>query len=128
MNELKARVVLVDDDEDTCEMMRILLGNAGYDVLIATTMKEGLSLIKYAGCDLILLDGHFPDGSGVDMCRKIRAYDSNTPILFFSGASDKSNVEEAMRSGAQGYLVKPCSLKKLEQTIAELLVKECSTA
>jgi DNA-binding response OmpR family regulator len=125
MNELKSRIVCVDDDEDTCEMMRALLSDAGYDVLIATTVKEGLSLVKYGGCDLVLLDGQFPDGTGLEMCRIIRAYDSRTPILFCSGAADKSDIEDAMRSGAQGYLVKPCSLEKLEQTIAGLLVKEC---
>lgn len=124
MDEIKGRIVCVDDDVDTCEMMCILLGKAGYDVLSATSVKDGLSLIKYSGCDLILLDSRFPDGTGIEMCRMIRAFDSKTPILFYSGISGDSEIEGAMRAGAQGYLVKPCSIQRLEQTISRLLVKQ----
>lgn len=122
MEELKGRVVCVDDDVDTCEMMRTLLGNAGYDVSVAHTVTEGLSLVKYGCCDLILLDACYPDGTGVEMCRMIRTFDSKTPILFLSGAAYRHNIEEAMRAGAQGYLVKPCRIERLEQAIERLLV------
>lgn len=121
MNEPRTRVVCVDDDWDTCEMVRAVLNSSGYDVLTATTVREGLSLIRRGGCDLILLDGRLPDGTGVEMCRAIRAFDPETPILFCSGADDRSDIERAMRAGAQGYLVKPYGLRKLEQSIAGLL-------
>jgi DNA-binding response OmpR family regulator len=125
MEEPRARVVCVDDDRDTCEMVRAVLNSSGYDVLTATTVREGLSLIRNNGCDLILLDGRLPDGTGVEMCRAIRAFDPETPILFCSGADDRSDIERAMCAGAQGYLVKPYGLRRLKQSIAGLLVKEC---
>ena len=124
MNEPRARVVCVDDDQDTCEMVRAVLESSGYDVLTATTVKEGLSLVRHSDCDLILLDGCFTDGTGIEMCRTIRNFDSKTPILFCSGADDKSDIEQAMQAGAQGYLVKPCGIRKLEQAIAGLVVKD----
>jgi two-component system response regulator AtoC len=124
MEELKGRIVCVDDDMDTCEMMRTLLGNAGYDVAVATTVTEGLSLVKYGDCDLILLNERYSDGTGVEMCQMIRTFDCKTPILFFSGAADRHNIEEALRAGAQGYLVKPGGIQWLEQTIERLLVVE----
>lgn len=127
MHEPRTKVVCVDDDWDTCEMVRAVLGSSGYDVLIATTVREGLRLVRHGGYDLILLDGRFPDGTGIEMCQTIRAFDSKTPILFCSGADDRSDIEQAMRAGAQGYLVKPCGIRKLEQAIAGLLVKECQT-
>lgn len=117
----KGRILCVDDDVDTCELLGILLGGAGYEVVFATSVAEGLGLAKSGQCDLIILDGLFSDGTGVELCRMIRAFDSETPIVFCSGAARQSDIAEAMSAGAQEYLVKPCSLEQIEQTVVTLM-------
>jgi DNA-binding response OmpR family regulator len=57
---------IVDDDLDTCEMLDILLGDAGYEITFATSVAEGLSLANSKQCDLILLDGLFKDSTGIE--------------------------------------------------------------
>jgi DNA-binding response OmpR family regulator len=124
----KKRILCVDDDVDTCEMLHILLGSAGYEVTFATSVTEGLSLAKSGQCDLIILDGLFHDGTGVELCRMIRAFDSETPIVFCSGAARQSDIAEAMSAGAQEYLTKPCNLEQIEQTVITLTRAERTSA
>jgi two-component system, NarL family, response regulator DevR len=66
------------------------------------------------------LDNWLPDGSGVELCRVIRAFDPNIPILFYSAVAYDRDIKEALLSGAQAYLVKPVSLDDLEQEVARL--------
>jgi DNA-binding response OmpR family regulator len=116
----KGRILCVDDDLDTCQLMRIVLESEGYEVAFATSVAEGFSLVKNERCDLILLDGLFDDGTGVELCRRIRAFDPDTPIVFCSGAVRQSDIAEAMCAGAQEYIIKPIVIKELLQTITRL--------
>jgi DNA-binding response OmpR family regulator len=61
-----------------------------------------------------------PDGSGIGLCRAIREFDPYTPILFYSAAAYERDIQEALRSGAQAYLVKPVKPEDLEQAVAKL--------
>ena len=111
------KVLCIDDDQDTCEMMIILLGQSGYEVIHAPTVAEGFMLARKGGFDLIILDWHFKDGTGIELCQMIRTFDPKTPILFYSGAAYQQDMEKAMKVGAQGYLVKPTGLTHLIQAI-----------
>jgi DNA-binding response OmpR family regulator len=119
MKEHKGRVLCADDDPDTCEMMTILLGESGYDVTVAQTAADGLMLARDCAFDLIILDWHFKDGSGIELCQMIRNFDPKTPILFYSGAVYSQEVEKALKVGAQGYMVKPTGLSHLLKVISE---------
>ena len=61
-----------------------------------------------------------PDLTGVELCERIRAFDKETPIIFYSAAANKSDHEEAMKAGAQSYIDKPGNLDELEETIPRL--------
>jgi DNA-binding response OmpR family regulator len=96
MAETKARILCVDDDLDTCEMWRAILCSVGYEVMTATSVNEALRQANNEGCDLILLDSYFDDGTGIELCRMIRAFDSMTPILFCSGAAERG-IKETLK-------------------------------
>lgn len=113
------KVLCVDDDQDTCEMMTILLGQSGYEAVQAKTAYDGLMLSREGGFDLIILDWKLEDGTGIELCQMIRTFDPKTPILFYSGAAYQDEVEKAMKVGAQGYLVKPTGLAHLMQAISK---------
>ena len=107
MEKAKGRILCVDDHKDTCDMLTALLGLEGYEVIQANNVTDGLCEALSGDFDLILLDWVFKDGSGIDLCKALATAHSNTPILFYSGIAEKSEMEAAMQAGAQGFLVKP---------------------
>ena len=114
---IKGRVLCADDDKDTCEMVTTMLGQAGYEVRQALSVREGLRLAKKGGFDLILLDWIFQDGTGIELCEMIRSFDSKTAILFYSGIAYEAEIKKALRTGAQGFIVKPLGTETLVQTV-----------
>ncbi len=102
-------------------MLRILLGRAGYEVGAASGVAEGLRLAEDGRFDLYILDNSLADGTGLELCRRIREFDSATPILFFSGLAYESDRRLGLDAGAQGYLVKPGGLDKLVETVTRLI-------
>jgi CheY-like chemotaxis protein len=121
MTPYKKRILFVDDEEDTRDMLCALLGLVNCEVLTAGTAAEALELIAGGGFDLYLLDNWLPGGSGTELCRKIRESDPHTPVVFYSGAALDSEREEALAAGAQAYLVKPRDLGLLLETVNNLL-------
>jgi DNA-binding response OmpR family regulator len=121
MEKPKKRILCVDDDLDTCQMVETLLRLSGYEVTYAMTVADGSTLAKKGGFDLYLLDWYFPDGSGIELCQYIRMFDATTPILFCSGAAYETDIKRAMGAGAQGYLVKPTDVENLIDSIQSCL-------
>lgn len=119
MESDKKRILCVEDDLDSCEMLQVLLSD--YEVITANTVGEGLRLANAERFDLYLLDSRYPDGTGADLCRQLRRFDSQTPVLFHSGMEGESDINEAMSAGAQGYLVKPIAVDELQGSIKRLL-------
>jgi two-component system phosphate regulon response regulator OmpR len=77
-------------------------------------------MVEAGGFDLYLIDNWIEGDSGGGLCRRMRAADPQTPILFLSGAVYPADIETARRSGAQGYLEKPCSPEALVEEIVKL--------
>ena len=121
MQPTKRHILCVDDNDDTCFMLSALLGRAGYEVRTASGVAEGLRLAESERFDLYILDNRFADGTGLELCRRIREFDSATPILFFSGLAHESDRQHGLDAGAQGYLVKPNDLDKLVETVTRLI-------
>ena len=121
MEKVKGRILCVDDHKDTCEMLTALLGLEGYEVVQANNIADGLSAALSETYDLILLDWVFKDGSGIDLCNALTRVNSITPILFYSGIAEKSELEAAMQAGAQGFLVKPVDVNDLLQSVSRFV-------
>jgi DNA-binding response OmpR family regulator len=115
----RGRILFLDDDKDTCELVSLILGQAGYEVILGRSVAEGLRLTRNKQFDLILLDWHFADGTGVDLCRAVREFDGDTPIFFYTGMAFEHHLHTAMQAGAQGCLVKPVEMETLLKTVAE---------
>lgn len=115
----KASILCVEDDRDTCELLGVLFPD--YDIVFAHTASEGLRLFESRRFDLCLLDNWLPDGSGIELCKKIRALDDGVPIVFASAAGFKADIQKALDAGAQEYLVKPYEPEKLRQIVKNLI-------
>jgi DNA-binding response OmpR family regulator len=118
MGKTRGRILCVDDDGDTRDMMTALLGLEGYEVVGAQSLADGTSLALAGGFDLVLLDWVFKDGTGIELCTRIRNSDAATPILFYSGMALSADIDNAMRAGAQGFLVKPVDFDELLQSVS----------
>ena len=115
-------ILCVEDDKDTCELLGVLFPN--YDVVFAHTVGEGLRLFESRQFNLCLLDNWLPDGSGIELCKKIRALNQDIPIVFASAVGYKADIQKALDAGAQEYLVKPYEPEKLLKIVKNLIEKK----
>ena len=116
----KKRILFVDDDADTRDMMGTLLRLYGYEAIIASSVDNALERAKSGGLALCILDHWLTESDGVELCEQIRAFDSHTPIMFYSGAGYTADIQKGLDAGAQAYLVKP-DFEHLKPTIDRLI-------
>jgi two-component system, OmpR family, response regulator len=100
-------VLCVDDDEDSRVMLTTLLGIALIEAKAVGTAAQALSSIRSEHFDLYLLDSRLSDADGFELCRQIRVYDPQTPILFFSGEGFDADKKKGIEAGANDYVIKP---------------------
>lgn len=121
MSKSGKRILCIEDDEDTCELLATWLGLSNCEVISASTMARGVELAQQQGFDLYLVDSRLPDGTGVEVCRKIRTFDRQTPILFWSGDEENEGLCHAYAAGAQAFIAKPIDPDPFMRTIEDLL-------
>ena len=115
------RVLYVEDHEDTRDLVTLVLEQRSIEVVTGTTIASGVALAETQDFDLYLLDSWLPDGSGLDLCKQIRKFDKATPIVFYSAAAYEIDREQALKSGAQAYLVKPSHPSELCSMVSSLI-------
>lgn len=117
------KILVVEDDGRTRDLVRSALEEKGYLVVEADGAKVGLHLFGAQKPDLVILDIHLPDGSGLDVCRKIRERKdlSTTPVIMLTGRSGLEDKESGFTAGADQYLVKPVAPRELVLWVEALL-------
>jgi len=116
------RILYVDDNKDSCEMISLMLHLADDSYQVSTvSTQQSLALIESQSVDLYILDYALPEMTGIELCRRIRQTGSQTPVLFYSAMARETDRNEAIAAGATEYLVKPNDLDKLTETIKRLL-------
>ena len=109
------RVLYVDDDVETCEMMKYWIREeCGCDISIAMDGKEALQMIDAEFFDLFLLDYCLPDTTGIKLCEKIRALYPDAPIAVYSALDRDIDRQRALAAGATSYMVKPEDLDQIK--------------
>jgi DNA-binding response OmpR family regulator len=103
----RPRILCVDDDEDSRVMLTTLLKLALIEAKAVGTAAQALLSIQTERFDLYLLDASLPDHDGFELCRRMRDFDPDTPILFFSGAAHESDKKRGIEAGADDYVIKP---------------------
>lgn len=117
----KKLVLCLEDDPDTCELIEIILGADGFEVVIAPTLPDAMRLIEATAFAIYIVDQHLPGGAGIDFIRRARQNGDATPILVHSAAAFKRDIDAAIEAGADEYLVKPNGWTKLIETVNGLL-------
>ena len=123
MEHTKARILHVDDHQDTRLMMSALLQDRGYGVLTAGSVGEALELAKEINFDLYILDVRLPDGMGVELCQKLHEMRRGVPILYYSAYGDEADHQNALNTCGNAYLKKPVCIADIQETIEKLLAE-----
>lgn len=118
MSDIK--VLIVDDDENICELISLYLKKEGYITVCGNDGEEALSKFKTSQPDLIILDVMLPKIDGIRVCREIRA-SSNVPIIMLTAKGETFDKVLGLEMGADDYLVKPFEAKELVARIKAVL-------
>lgn len=119
--ETSRRVLFVEDTSDTRDLVEFSLKQDGFEVVTAQTALEGLTEARANAFALILLDIGLPDKDGLQLCREIRLFDQQTPILFYTAFAELLDLDEAKKAGAQGCLRKPEDTVRLGEVARRLI-------
>ena len=117
--ENRRRILVVDDHLDTLRSMKLLLTRLGYHVLSAENMTDALRIAEEEHFDILLSDIGLPDGSGLELVKRIRETRS-VPALALSGFGMEEDVERSREAGFFDHLTKPVSIDRLRSAISEL--------
>ena len=120
---MKQRILVVEDQSDSRRIMRDLLTNAGFEVLEATSGREGLETAARERPDLILMDLQLPVIDGLEATRRIKADPAlkAIPIIAVTSYALSGDNEKAMAAGCDGYFSKPVSPRALLAKIKSVL-------
>lgn len=120
-NQKKGTILIVDDEPEIRQLLRILLKNKQYTVLEAANGKDAVKMVKERPeLDLIIMDIMMPELSGVEACRQIREL-SRAPVLFLTARNTEEDKENAYENGGDDYLPKPFSQSELMMKINSLI-------
>ncbi|SEG51289.1 two-component system, CitB family, response regulator [Marinobacterium lutimaris] len=112
-------IVIAEDDPQIAEIQRRFVERVpDFEVRgIAHTTRDARELIEVLQPSLVLLDIQFPDGSGLDLLREIRASASPTDVILVTAAKEVDSLTEALRCGVFDYILKPLVFERLEQSL-----------
>lgn len=119
------KILIIDDDTDTLELVSLVLQKQGYRIVTASNGKQGLRKMSRETPDLILLDVMMPDMDGYEVARRLREdpQTAKVPVLMFTAKSQLHDKEVGFQSGADAYLTKPTHPEELQAHIKELLAR-----
>lgn len=123
MSSKKARILHVDDHQDTRLMIAALLTDSGYGVLTAGSVTEAMELATKIAFDLFILDVRLPDGTGIELCQKLHALRPSIPVLYYSAYGTEADHQAALAICGDAYLRKPVSIAEIESTLTRLLAR-----
>ena len=106
------RVLVVDDERQILRALKVILREAGYEVIEAATMEEALDRAAVRPPDAAIVDLMLPDGSGVELTRRLREWTS-MPIIVLSAVGEEDAKVEALEAGADDYVTKPFGPREL---------------
>jgi DNA-binding response OmpR family regulator len=120
MARARRTILLVEDEESITTPLAEALEQDGFHAEVAHTVADGLALGRSLRPDLVLLDLMLPDGSGLDVCRELRA-ESSVPIIILSARGEETDRVVGLELGADDYVVKPFSAREVIARVRAVL-------
>src|SRR5688500_12918629 len=118
---MKHRVLIVEDEENLLEGIRLNLELEGHEVIGAADGKRAVDLFNSQRFDLVILDVMLPGIDGFTVCERIRLRDAEVPVLFLTAKDAAEDKVTGLKLGADDYLTKPFNLDELLLRVKALL-------
>jgi DNA-binding response OmpR family regulator len=112
------RILYAEDDQDSRDLVVMMCRLSGIEVVTTETVAEAWQLARSKRFELYLLDTRFPDGDGLELCRRLRSFAPRIPILIYSGNAYEADKKKGLAAGANDYLTKPF-MGNLAETIRQ---------
>lgn len=120
---MEPKILLVDDDPIILMSLDFLMRKQGYSVWLARNGTEAQSLYSEIQPDAVLLDIMMPDVDGLTLCREFKRARPEAVVVLVSAKSSEDSVAEGLAAGADRYITKPFSTRKLVAELRELLAQ-----
>ena len=117
---MSTKILVIDDDANICELLRIFLEKENYEITTASDGVEGLSTFKQYDPDLVLLDIMLPKKDGWQVCREIREI-SQKPIIMITAKGEVFDKVLGLELGADDFIVKPFDMKEVSARVKAVL-------
>lgn len=121
---LKKKILLVDDEPTILRSLSNYLGKSEYEILIVESGDEALSLLQSFPFDLVITDLAMEGTGGMEVLREAKKINSDTCVFILTGYGNMQSVIEAMRFGADDYILKPCDAEELLLKIDRVFEKQ----
>lgn len=116
----KPKVLVIDDEENVCELITLYFEKAGYDVVSSGDGNEGIEMVRSQKPDIVILDLMLPGIDGLDVCKEIRKT-SNVPLIMLTARVDEVDRVLGLEIGADDYVTKPFSPRELLARVKAVL-------
>ncbi|MFP3983440.1 MAG: sigma-54-dependent transcriptional regulator [Desulfurivibrionaceae bacterium] len=120
----KKKIMLIDDEEVILKSLSRDLGQEGYEIITSTSGGEALEKLAEHCCDLVITDLAMPEMDGIRTLKRIKEISPKTAVIILTGFGDLNSAIDALRVGADDYLLKPCDSDELILRIANCLQKQ----
>lgn len=118
------KVLVVEDDPDISQLIRIHLADQGYGITVKNNGKQGFEEAHSESYDLIVLDVMLPEMDGIAVCQRLRALDNFTPILMLTARSEEVDKVIGLESGADDYLTKPFKIREFIARVKAIIRRQ----
>lgn len=115
------RILVIEDEVNVAKALKMILGEAGYEVDVAVTGRSALDHCEGSYFDLLIADLRLPDINGMDVIRKVKRDHPDAQVLVITGHATVQSAVEAMKLGVFDYLPKPFTEEQLKTAVASAL-------
>jgi DNA-binding response OmpR family regulator len=120
--DTKIKVLIADDEVETCELLQMYLETKGYEVSTANSGKDAIASVKDNTPNVLLLDKRIPDMDGLDILRAIRQFNKTLKVIMVTGADLDAETKAAITElGVSEYLHKPVLPPELSKALVKVL-------
>lgn len=119
-NAMGDLILIIDDEPDICQLLQLSLSKHGYKVKYVHGLKEGMQFLARQQPDVLFLDIHLPDGSGLDALPGIKTKYPNLPVITISAYDNGMEKQRALTAGAARFLPKPFNVGELQEILYEV--------
>ena len=117
-----SRILVVDDEKQVCYLLSELLNQFGHEVATETSGTSAIASLDDFQPDLVLADMLMPEMNGLEVLKKVKAWNPDTPVVILTGVDDEKIGQAAIDAGASDYITKPFTVAQLKTVLQVYLL------